>query len=180
LSTEGAVSGGAGGAERAPRRGGEDRDRLAAAVFAALVAACFLAFFLTQRLKHKPTAVQAFQLTSNFAPVPAGRHKREQISFKLANDERVTVAIIDAHGNVVATLLSGYSVPRYKQLSLRWNGHRGTARGYRTLTTASGRSFLVPRNRGRLAPAGEYRVRLTLSGQTNPVLSPRSFTLVRP
>jgi hypothetical protein len=180
LSTAGAVGGGAGGAERAPRQGSEGTDHLAAAVFAVLVAACFLAFFLTQRLKHKPNSVQTFQLTSNFAPVPSGRHKREQISFKLARAERVTVAVIDVRGNVVATLLVRHPVPRYKQLSLRWNGHRGTARSYRTQTTASGRTFLIPQNRGRLAPAGEYRVRLTLSGQPNPVLSPRSFALVRP
>jgi hypothetical protein len=71
-------------------------------------------------------------------------------------------------------------VPRYKQLSLRWNGRRGTARAVRTRTTPGGRIYLVPQTRGRPAPAGEYRVRLTLSGQSNPVLSPRSFTLVRP
>jgi hypothetical protein len=144
-----------------------------------LVAACFVAFFLTQRLKHKPTTVQAFQLTSNFAPFPSGRHKREQISFKLAHAERVTVTIIDVHGNTVATLLVQHPVPRYKQVSLRWNGRRGTARTVRVRTTPT-RTYLVPQNRGRAAPAGEYRVRLTLSGQSNPVLSPRSFTLVRP
>ena len=30
-------------------------------MFALLVLACFAAFFLTQRLKHTPTAVQRFQ-----------------------------------------------------------------------------------------------------------------------
>jgi hypothetical protein len=155
-------------------------DRLATAVFALLVAACFFAFFLTQRLKHRPTSVQRFQLTSNFSPTPAGRHKTEQISFKLANAERVTVAIIDVRGNVVATLLRGYPVARYKQFSLRWNGRRGTAHAHHTASTGGGHLYLVPANRGRLAPAGEYRVRLSLSGQPNPFLSPRSFTLVRP
>jgi hypothetical protein len=160
------------------REGGPGK--LAAAVFAVLVVACFLAFFLTQRLKHRPTSVQQFKLTPNFAPTPAGRHKQEQISFKLAHAERATVAIIDARGNVVATLLRRYPVPRYKQLSLRWNGRRGTARSYRTVTTPGGHTYLVPANSGRLAPAGEYRVRLRLSRQREPVLSPRSFTLERP
>jgi hypothetical protein len=153
---------------------------MATVVFALLVAACFFAFFLTQRLKHRPTAVQRFQLTSNFSPTPSGRHKQEQISFKLAHGERVTVAIIDEHGNVVATLLHDYPVARYKQFSLRWNGRRGTAHRHVIARTADGHVYVVPLNRGRLAPAGEYRVRLTLSGQPNPVLSPRSFTLVRP
>jgi hypothetical protein len=154
-------------------------DPLAGAVFAVLVLACLLAFFLTQRLKHTAKVVPSFQLTSNFSPTPAGRHKQEQISFKLSHAERATVEVIDSHGNVVATLLRGYPAPRYKQLSLRWNGRRGTARGFRTRTTAAGHAYLVPDNRGSLAPAGEYRVRLRLSGQADPVLSPRSFALVR-
>lgn len=172
------IAGPPAGAGDAPGAGRPDK--LAAAVFAALVGACFIAFFLTQRLKHRPTSVQQFKLTPNFAPTPAGRHKQEQISFKLAHAERATVAIIDARGNVVATLLRRYPVPRYKQLSLRWNGRRGTARSYRTATGADGHVYLVPANRGRLAPGGEYRVRLTLSRQREPVLSPRSFTLERP
>jgi len=149
-------------------------------VFAALVLACFLAFFLTQRLKHRPTSVQQFKLTPNFAPTPAGRHKREQISFKLAHAERATVTIIDEKGNVVATLLTRQDIARYKTFSLLWNGRRGTARSQRIVTSATGHTYILPANRGRLAPAGEYRVRLRLSRQREPVLSPRSFTLERP
>jgi hypothetical protein len=167
-----------GGAEAEPaRRGG---DPLGPVVFAALVAACLLAFFLTQRLKHTPTAVQNFQLTANFSPTPTGRHKQEQISFKLRNAEEATVSVIDAKGTVVATLLRHHPVPRYKQFSLHWNGHRGTASSYRVGRTASGHPFLVPANRGALAPPGEYRIRLNLSRQRSPVLSPRSFVLVAP
>ena len=151
---------------------------LARMVFVALVIACFLAFFLTQRLKHAPTAVQRFQLTTNFSPTPTGRHKEELISFKLSHAERATVAVIDSRGNVVATLLRGWPVPRYKQLSLRWNGRRGTARSVREASTSAGHRYLLPRTTGRLAPAGEYRIRLTLSGQSNPFLSPKSFALV--
>jgi hypothetical protein len=80
---------------------------------------------------------------------------------------------------VVATLLRGYAVPRYKQFSLHWNGRRGTARSHRAASTPGGHPYLVPENEGSAAPAGEYRVRLTLSGQSRPVLSPRSFGLVR-
>jgi hypothetical protein len=176
LSAEGAA-GAASGALNAPREGRPEK--LAAAVFAALVIACFIAFFLTQRLKHRPTSVQQFKLTPNFAPSPAGHHKQEQISFKLAHAERATVAIIDEDGNVVATLLVRYPVPRYKQLSLRWNGRRGTARALRRVKSADGHVYLLPLNTGRLAGAGEYRVKLTLSRQSEPVLSPRSFTLER-
>jgi hypothetical protein len=153
-------------------------DPLATAVFALLVAACFGAFFLTQRLKHTPTAVQRFQRTPTFAPRSAIAEQREEhISFKLAKADSVTVAIVDSNLDVVATLLRDYPLPRYKQLSLRWNGRRGIARGYGTLVSASGHRTLVPRTAGPPAPPGEYRVRVNLLRQEREVLSPWSFTL---
>ena len=46
--------------------------------------------------------------------------------------------------------------------------------------SADGLSKIVtPIIHGRLAPAGEYRVRVRLREQNREVLSPRSFTLVR-
>jgi hypothetical protein len=154
-------------------------DRVPGAVFALLVAACFAAFFVTQRLKHTPTIVQRFELTPFFSPTPSGHVKLEEISFKLSHADHVTVTIVDSSGSDIATLVRDSSVPRYKQFSLRWNGHLGVARGYTFLTTASGRSVLLPGNRGHLAAAGEYRVRVRLRHERREVLSPRSFTLVR-
>jgi hypothetical protein len=169
------AEGGEGGQSQAPRT-----DPLARGVFVALVLACVAAFFVTQRLKHTPTPVQRFQHTPRFSPYPSGRDKQEQISFKLAHADSVTVTVIDTRGDVVATLLSDRAVPRYKQFSLRWNGRRGRPAGYGHLTTPAGRTVLVPRNRGRIAPAGEYRVRVSLRHQGKTVLSPWSFTLVGP
>jgi len=151
---------------------------LAAVVFALLVLACLGAFFLTQRLKHTPTAVQRFQLTPSFSPARPGPSEQEHISFKLARADAVTVTIIDSRGDVVATLVHNHALPRYKQFSLRWNGRRGTARRFRVLTSPDGHVFVVPLNSGRRAPAGEYRVRVTLREQGRTVLSPRSFTLL--
>ena len=162
-----------------PDRALAGADRAAGAVFALLVAACFAAFFVTQRLKHTPTLVQRFQLTPFFSPTPAGRVKREAISFKLAHADEVTVTIVDSTGSDVATLLRDRFVTRYKQFSLRWNGRLGVAHGFTFVGTAAGRSVLLPSNHGPLAPAGEYRVRVSLRGQRRAVLSPRSFTLVR-
>jgi len=68
---------------------------------------------------------------------------------------------------------------RYKQFSLRWNGRRGPAHGYTVLSAPHGRASLLPANQGPLAPAGEYRVRVSLREQRREVLSPRAFTLVR-
>ncbi len=143
-----------------------------------LVLACFAAFFLTQRLKHTPTAVQRFMLTPRFSPTTPGPLEQERISFKLAKADAATVTIIDAQGNVVATLVRDRPLPRYKQFSLRWNGRRGVAHGYSVNTTSHGHTNLIPATEGALPPPGEYRVRVSLREQARSVLSPRSFTLV--
>ena len=153
-------------------------DRPARVVFALLVVACFAAFFITQRLKHTPTAVQLFKLTPSFAPRSAGGLKEERISFKLAQADEVTVSIERAAGGEVASLLHDHPVARYKQFSLRWNGRLGAARGYSVLRAPNGHTTLLPANRGELAPAGEYRVRVSLRNQRRTVLSPRNFKLV--
>jgi hypothetical protein len=156
-------------------------DRVARAVFALLVFACFVAFFVTQRLKHIPTAVQRFEMTPSFAPAaaPGGHLKQERISFKLAHGDQVTVTIVDSADNDVATLVRDHPVPAYKQFSLRWNGRLGEARSYTILTAPDGHTSLVPANRGALAPAGDYRVRVVLRKRGGSVLSPRSFALSR-
>jgi hypothetical protein len=151
---------------------------LALIVFALLVLACFAAFFVTQRLKHTPTVVHSFEMTPSFTPTASGAAAQEAISFKLARAEEVTVAIVDANEQVVATLVRDRPVRRYKQFSLRWNGRVGTARGYRQIYSAHGRAILVPEIEGALAPIGEYRVRLSLREQGHSVLLPRSFKLV--
>jgi hypothetical protein len=154
-------------------------DLLARIVFAALVLACFAAFLITQRLKHTPTAVQEFDLTPYFSPYPSGHVKQAAISFKLAHADEVTVSIVAADGNTVATLVRDYRVARYKKFSLRWNGHRGIAHSVSTLRTPHGLRIVAADNIGALARAGEYRVRVGLHGHS-PVLSPLTVTLVAP
>jgi hypothetical protein len=142
------------------------------------VIACFAAFFVTQRLKHTPTAVQRFELSPSFSPTSAGPSDQEHVSFKLAQADRATVTIINANGDVVATLLSDHPVARYKQFSLRWNGRSGTAQRFTTFYTARGTPVLVAGNHGRLVPAGEYRAQVSLREQHRTVTSPRTFVLV--
>lgn len=173
MSAAGALANG-----RSGRRAPATTDPVVQIVFALLVLACFVAFFLTQRLKHTPTAVQHFKLTPSFTPRGPAPTAEEAISFKLARAERITVQIIDASGNVVATLVHRYPVARYKVFSLRWNGRRGTARRVRIVRTPTGHRIVRAVNTGAFAPAGEYRVWVTLSHQSRPVPSPRAFTLV--
>ncbi len=148
-------------------------------MFALLVLACFAAFVITQRLKHTPTAVQSFKLTPIFSPNPAGHIKAEKISFKLAKADEVTVTIIDPNGSTVATLVRNRPVVRYKQFSLRWNGRLGEARRFTTHLSADGTTVVTPLNTGAPAPAGEYRVQVSLHEQHRSVRSPGGFILVR-
>lgn len=171
----GSASGSARGGSRGEVRE-QGAERLAVVVFAVLVVGSFAAFAATQRLKHTPTAVQNFKMTPSFTPGrrPAARCRRqvsrskilrhdtriEYVSFKTSQANRVTVAVINAAGGEEATLVRDLPVERYKQVSLCWTGQRG------------------PRERGGLAPAGEYRLRVSLqSGGHAPVYSPKSFML---
>jgi hypothetical protein len=168
-SIEGRPAGGSRGAARDP-----GVERLTRAVFAVLVVGCFVAFAVTQRLKHTPTAVQNFEQTPAFYPtraaaaacrgrVPVGlvdASKRvEYVSFKPSQADTVTVAVVSAAGGEEATLARNLPVERYKQVSLCWNGRRG------------------PRERGGLAPPGEYRLRVDLRGRSLPVYAPEGFSL---
>jgi hypothetical protein len=161
---------------RASTPGGDPAARI---VFALLVLACFAAFLITQRLKHTPTAVQDFDLTPFFSPYPTGHVKQAAISFKLAHAVAVTVTIIDADGNTVATLVREHPVARYKIFSLRWNGRRGSAHRYLRTHSPRGLAILTPAIEGAIAPAGEYRVRVALRHHSA-VLSPHTITLVTP
>jgi hypothetical protein len=148
------------------------------ATFGLLVVACFAAFFVTQRLKHTPTVVQRFEMTGRFQPASAGLHSEERISFRLAHTERATVTIESSDGDQVATLVRNRRLQRYKQFSLRWNGHTGVARSYTVVTAPDGHRTYIPHNTGRRAPAGEYHVRVFLPDSNRTVVSPRSFLLL--
>lgn len=164
----------------AAERGAVADPRLATAIFAALVAACFVALIVTQRLKHTPTPVEHFQMTSKVIPSATGKLSEERIAFKLTKADRVTVTVESAAGEDVATLITDVPVGRYKILSLRWNGRRGVASGYRVLRKADGYTTIVPRNRGAIAPAGTYSVRVHLLAQKRSVPASRTFQLVAP
>jgi hypothetical protein len=155
-------------------------ERLARVVFALLVIACFAALLVTQRLKHTPPLVASYKLTRVIAPSSNGQSKEEHIAFKLSKADAVTVTIESASEEVVATLARNLPVKRYKTVSLRWNGHRGTAAGYGVLRRADGYTTLLPVNRGALAPPGEYTVRLGLHQENRSVPLPRTFKLVGP
>lgn len=140
---------------------------LSAAVFAALVIASFAGFFLAQRLKHIPTAVQSFYIDPGFRPEGGPPPHREAISFEIERADRVTVEIIDQSGADVATLTREHRLAAYQTMKLAWSGRRG-AHG-------DGRRRPV----GPPARAGEYRVRIILARRKFETLSPTAFALIR-
>jgi len=158
-------------AASAPRRAAAP-DPLAGVVFALLVLACIGAFFVTQRLKHIPTAVGSIRLTASFAPTAAAQGPSERISFHIIKDDRVTVAVVDSADDTVATLVSNHSQLRYRRLLVYWNGHRGPCTAPSALGCASTET-------GPLAAPGLYRLRITLSDQHRTLYSPESFRLLR-
>ncbi len=136
--------------------------RLGALVFAALVIASLAAFFLAQRLKHIPTAVQELKFDAAFYPQGGGAPASEPIFFEIERDDLVTVRIVNAKGATVATLAREHKLDAYSPYTLHWSGRRGS-----------------PGHFGALAPRGEYRVLILLAHRKVQLRSPSSVELVR-
>jgi hypothetical protein len=125
-------------------------ETLTRAVFALLVLATFAAFFVTQRLKHSPTLVQAATAVPYI--YPAKGHRKALISFKIKRADRVTVTVVGPTGDDVDTLASDFRMAAYQQQSFRWRG---------TLSS------------GRRAPLGLYTIRIRLRDAGRSVLLTR-------
>jgi hypothetical protein len=135
-------------------------------VFGALVLASVAAFFVAQRLKHIPTAVQALRFDAAFFPDGGGAPPREPISFEIERSDRVTVEILDAKGDDVATLARGRPLGAYQTYSLSWDGRRGAP-------GPAGQPAGSP------APSGEYRVLIVLAKRKVEIRSPSRVQLIR-
>lgn len=147
-----------------PRVADEGLRRLAAVVFAALAVASIAAFFVAQRLKHAPTAVQQLKIDPSFYPRGGGIPREEALSFELERGDEVTVEIVSGSGEVVATLAQREHLPAYTQRTYEWNGRTGVERHGRGPTGAP-------------AAPGEYKVRLLLARRKLELHSPTSFLL---
>ena len=124
------------------------------AVFAALAVATFGAFFLAQRLKHAPTAIQRPRATGTFSPDGDGVLDRVNIAFSLKQADHVDVLIVDRGGDRVARLADDRPVAAYTPTKLVWDG-RG--------------------DDGRLVPDGLYRMRIVLRGEGRSITVPKGF-----
>lgn len=116
----------------------------AALVFAALVVATVGAFFVTTRLKRSTPVIESLTFSRHFSPNGDGRSDVVVFALRLRRTDNVTVAIVTRDGTNVRTLAEDLSVRRGRRYRFRWDGR-----------TAA----------GRVAPDGEYLVRVSLRSQ---------------
>jgi hypothetical protein len=133
-------------------------------VFAAMVLACFAAFFVTQRLKHTPTLVQRVQIGySSFSAL--GHHKLDPIAFLTDHDDVITVTIVDSSDRYVATTTDSatgrpardIAVERYKRIRVVWDGRTSS---------------------GTLARPGVYQVSVYFAREHRAIVPQRTITVV--
>jgi hypothetical protein len=116
----------------------------AALVFAALVVATVGAFFVTTRLKRSAPVIESLTFNRHFSPNGDGHSDTVAFALRLRRSDDVTISIVTRDGIAVRTLADDLSVRRGRRYRFRWDGR-----------TAG----------GRVAPDGEYRVRVSLRGQ---------------
>jgi len=121
--------------------------RLAAVVFALLVAATFGAFFVSQRLKNAESVAEYTKLVRVFSPNGDGHRDVERLTFKVTEADRVTATVINRDGERVRRLATDIGVRPERPVTVVWDGR--TDGGVR-------------------APDGRYRLQLGLrrSGRT--------------
>jgi len=130
--------------------------RVSGFVFTALVLATFGAFFAAQRLKATPSVVGEFRRTPFFSPNRDGRFDRATVRFEIRKRGRVSLAVVDADGDEVKTLIDDDTFLPYREIRARWDGTNDD---------------------GDRVPDGNYRYRITLADQGRNVVIPESVRL---
>lgn len=129
------------------------------AVFGLLVVATIGAFFVTTRLKRSAPVVDRLTFDRYLSPNGDGSHDVADIRFRIKRADEVTVTLISEQGDEVRTLARDVDLNAGRH-GFRWNGRLSN---------------------GRIAPDGEYRVRVGLRHQGRSITSARKlFVDTRP
>jgi hypothetical protein len=120
-------------------------------LFGVLVVATVGAFFVTTRLKRSTPVVESVTFARHLSPNGDGRLDYLDIGFRIKRADEVTVSLVDADGDEVATLALDRELDAGRH-RVRWRGKTNT---------------------GITAPDGEYRVRVGLRRQGRSVTSRR-------
>lgn len=130
--------------------------RIGGFVFTALVLATFGAFFAAQRLKATPSVIGEFRRTPFFSPNHDGRFDRATVRFEVRKRGRVSLAVVDADGDQVKTLIDDDTFLPYHEIRARWDGTNDD---------------------GVRVADGIYRYRITLPDEGRNVVMPESVRL---
>ncbi len=125
-------------------------------VFAGLVVATFAAFFVTTRLKRAAPVIEQLTFRRSFSPNDDGRFDVALFAFRLRRSDEVTVSVVTRDGDEVRTLGEDVFLQRGVPHRFRWDGRTDA---------------------GRVAPDGEYHLRVGLRNQGRTVTSSRKLFL---
>lgn len=125
-------------------------------MFAALVIATVGAFFVTTRLKRSTPVIEQLTFRRSFSPNGDGRFDAALFAFRLRRTDEVTVAIVNRDGDEIRTLAADMLLAGRQRHRFRWDGRNEA---------------------GRVAPDGEYHVRVGLRRQGRSVTSGRKLFL---
>ena len=114
------------------------------------------AFFVTTRLKRSTPVIEQLTFRRSISPNCDGRFDAALFSFRLRRTDEVTVAIVNRDGDEVRTLAADVLLEGGRRHRFRWDG-RTEAR--------------------RVAPDGEYHLRVGLRRQGRSVTSGRKLFL---
>src|SRR5688500_8743827 len=118
--------------------------RIASTAFVVvLLSATTAAFALTERLKLQQSPILGPRVDKLFSPVCACESATAAVRFRLRNADRLDIAIVDADGDVVRTLVQGRRYGR-GAVAVAWNGRD---------------------DRGAVVAEGSYRPRVHLDEQ---------------
>ena len=138
---------------------------LVAVIFGLLVVAIFGAFAYAQKKKGEPLILDRVvfgypnkPLGNAFTPNGDGCVDRGRIRFRITVADRGDVQIVTPSGKVVRTLESDLELPGYTFFEFNWDGLNG---------------------RGKPAPSGRYKLRVTLQDQDRVLITRGRLVLHR-
>jgi N,N-dimethylformamidase beta subunit-like protein/flagellar hook capping protein FlgD len=114
------------------------------------------AFFVTTRLKRSNPVIEQLTFRRYFSPNRDGRFDAAQFAFRLRRTDEVTVSIVNREGDEVRTLVQDILLRGGRRHRFRWDGRNEV---------------------GRVAPNGEYHLRVGLRRQGRTVTSARKLFL---
>lgn|GEM_PF-412529 len=97
------------------------------ALVVALLGGTVASFAIAERLKLERSPIEGPRVTQLFSPVCACPTERAEIGFRLRRRDRLTIAVVDARGDVVRTLVAGQRF-RPGRVRVSWDGRDTSGR----------------------------------------------------